>query len=113
MERQLKNMARLFNNLQNVIFLELYRPLAEEVDFELQWRLPGLTNACKMIILLHGENYMELPGDITGSEAGRYEIIHLNKESPFKMAMSISASSNCWQSDNDKGNKKHRHPPPS
>jgi len=52
----------------NYVALELRRPLSEENEFILQWRLKGIGEMCRIIVLIRRNGFMELWPDITVTE---------------------------------------------
>jgi hypothetical protein len=56
----LPNIARSFLHKPKVDVIELIRPLTPETEAMLNWRLPGLSDSCRMLIYLHGDTYFEL-----------------------------------------------------
>ncbi|CAK5074651.1 unnamed protein product [Meloidogyne enterolobii] len=64
-EPLLKNFARSFMNRSNYVAVELRRPLNEENEFILQWRLKGIGEMCRIIVLIRRNGFMELSPDIT------------------------------------------------
>ncbi|KAL7069939.1 hypothetical protein ACQ4LE_010974 [Meloidogyne hapla] len=70
----LKNFARSFMERTNYVALELRRPLSEESEFILKWRLKGIGGEmCRVIVLLRGNGYMEILPRISGPEF--YQIV--------------------------------------
>ncbi|KAL3103003.1 hypothetical protein niasHT_026451 [Heterodera trifolii] len=59
----------------NFTVLEALRPLTEGEELSLSARLPGLSRACRMLILLRANLFTELPQGISGSKM--HQIIEL------------------------------------
>uniref|UniRef100_A0A1I8B0M0 Uncharacterized protein n=1 Tax=Meloidogyne hapla TaxID=6305 RepID=A0A1I8B0M0_MELHA len=69
----LKNFARSFMERTNYVALELRRPLSEESEFILKWRLKGIGGEmCRVIVLLRGNGYMEILPRISGPEVNNF-----------------------------------------
>ncbi|CAD5220795.1 unnamed protein product [Bursaphelenchus xylophilus] len=53
------NLARGLKNNPNIIVAEMKRPLTSEMEAVLKWRMPSLSDACKMTIYLNSQTYYE------------------------------------------------------
>jgi len=48
--------------------LELRRPLSAENEFILKWRLKGISEMCRIVVLIRRNGFTELSPDITVTE---------------------------------------------
>ncbi|KAI6241752.1 hypothetical protein M3Y99_00338200 [Aphelenchoides fujianensis] len=64
----LENIARSFTNDNEVNVVELRRPLSTETEALLTSRLPGLSDSCRMLILLYRNAFYELEKNIMPSK---------------------------------------------
>ncbi|KAI1724645.1 putative potassium channel regulatory protein sup-10 [Ditylenchus destructor] len=64
----LENIARSFHNDSNVTVIEVARPLTTEAEVVLSWRLGGLSQQCRMIIVVHNNAFIEVNNDITPAQ---------------------------------------------
>ncbi|KAI6214666.1 hypothetical protein M3Y94_00295400 [Aphelenchoides besseyi] len=64
----LDNIARSFMNDNTVNVVELRRPLTPETEALLNWRLPGLSDSCRMLILLYRNAFYEVEKNILPSK---------------------------------------------
>nr|CAD2207092.1 unnamed protein product [Meloidogyne enterolobii] len=67
-EPLLKNFARSFLERPNYMALELRRPLSAENEFILKWRLKGISEMCRIVVLIRRNGFTELSPDITVTE---------------------------------------------
>ncbi|KAI6225291.1 putative potassium channel regulatory protein sup-10 [Aphelenchoides fujianensis] len=64
----LENIARSFTNDNEVNVVELRRPLSTETEALLTSRLPGLSDSCRMLILLYRNAFYEVEKNIMPSK---------------------------------------------
>lgn len=69
----LDNIGRSFHDLRNLTVVELRRPLASHEEVLLQFRLPGTSGQCRMVIILGGMGFEELDRDMTPAEVLRFK----------------------------------------
>lgn len=75
---------------------EIHRPFSAELDVVLNWRFPLLNGPCKMIVLVVGDQFVELDAEAEPSEVGHvYISLFQVNQLMFVQIVHLIASPNC------------------
>ncbi|KAH7731237.1 SUP-10 protein [Aphelenchoides avenae] len=75
----LYNIGRSFHDLRNLTVVELRRPLSSQEEVLIQFRLPGTSGQCRMIIVLGNRGFEELDRDLTPAELYN-KVVHWRRD---------------------------------
>ncbi|CAD5215124.1 unnamed protein product [Bursaphelenchus okinawaensis] len=67
MDVHIVNLARGLKSNANITVVELKRPLSQEMEAVLKWRMPFLSDSCKMIVYLNSQTYYEMDSTVQPS----------------------------------------------